>query len=436
MRGHASFVSAPIDRLEMFNAYIGRKIGEKYEVTHEDFLGKGADATVYRGIDVNTKMDVAIKVIERDMVEDRPAKIKQLVREFNISGKLKHENIVNLLDVVFEDEFVMLVMEMASGGSGYDLVATGVPLEEERARRLFKQMVSAMDYCHTRKIYHRDLKLENIVMTTKGGDHVKITDFGMSKDASTDSMPKTKVGTIAYMAPEVTNIGKVDEAKQYGGAADIWGLGVIVYVMMACQYPFGFDGPRKFGGSPAHVVYKKIREGAVEYPKTFSAEVIEMLRGMFTTDPGKRWTTAHIKECAWFKLGEVYEPKPLSSGPIPEVKWPEKTHIERTESFGDALAFCDDMGGDTLDGMEFTTEVHSYGLSIGKKHSDSATAADGGMDTSVALSEDYAEVDALNDDMGGLILDDMGGCGLDDSTLGGDGFCELELNDELNDEFY
>ena len=92
------------------------------------------------------------------------------------------------------------------------------------------------------------------------------------------------------------------------GPADIWALGIMLYITITCEYPFGFDGPREHGGSPAHIIYKRILEGGVEYPDTLSAEAIEMLRGMFITDPAHRWTTVDIQECAWFKLGERYEP--------------------------------------------------------------------------------------------------------------------------------
>jgi serine/threonine protein kinase len=87
-------------------------------------------------------------------IDHRQDKVKQMERELNISAKLKHANIVNLLDVIFDQGRAMLVMEMANGGQLFDLVANG-KLPEDRARHFFAQMVSAMEYCHTEKIYHR-----------------------------------------------------------------------------------------------------------------------------------------------------------------------------------------------------------------------------------------------------------------------------------------
>ena len=107
------------------------------------------------------------------------------------------------------------------------------------ARELFREILVAVDYCHQQGVYHRDLKLENVLRMKDGA--LKVTDFGMAKDTSIDSMPKTRrIGTIAYMAPEVADAG-----EQYDGAGvDVWSCGVMLYVMIVCNYPFGHDGAR------------------------------------------------------------------------------------------------------------------------------------------------------------------------------------------------
>ena len=101
-----------------------------------------------------------------------------------------------MLDVVFEEQFLILVSELATDGSLYDRVASGQPLPESEARLAFQQMMTAVGYCHQQNVVHRDLKLENVVlMNTEEGLFLKITDFGMSKDCGKHSMPKTQVGT-------------------------------------------------------------------------------------------------------------------------------------------------------------------------------------------------------------------------------------------------
>lgn len=286
----------------------GREFGDgRYRISDTKPLGQGSDAVVYEAVDVAQGISVAVKVIDRLEIDDDDQRLRQLERELNITRKLSHPNIINLLDVVFEDDWVLLIIELAAGGSLFDEVAgTAEPVDEERARSFFQQILSALEYCHNRQIFHRDLKLENIVFSSPPERTLKVTDFGVSKDAGINSMPKTSVGTIAYMAPEVTNIGRRDQASTYGGAADIWSLGVILFVMVAQEYPFGFDGPRHAGGVSAAAVYKRIREGVFTVPPVASSELAELLHGMLTTDPRERWGFEQIKSCGWIAQGTPY----------------------------------------------------------------------------------------------------------------------------------
>jgi serine/threonine-protein kinase SRK2 len=164
------------------------------------------------------------------------------------------------LNVVFEDDWVLLVVEYAAGGNLHSMCSES-PIPEDRARGLFQQMLAAAEYCNGREIYHRDLKLENVVFDTPRRDTVKLTDFGVSKDSTVHSAPKTKVGTIAYMAPEVVDVSRVGTAKTYDGAADMWSLGVVLFVMCFQRYPFGFDGKKSIGGISAAAVYRRVRLG-------------------------------------------------------------------------------------------------------------------------------------------------------------------------------
>ena len=293
----------------------GRLLGaeERYRITDEKPLGQGADAVVYEAVDTRDGTAVAVKVIDRFEIDDDEGRKRQLERELNITRKLKHPNIINLLDVVFEDDWVLLIMELARGGSLFEL-ATASPVTEERARVFFVQMLSALEYCHASQIFHRDLKLENVVFASPPEGELKITDFGVSKDAGINSMPKTNVGTIAYMAPEVTNVGRHDQAPTYDGAADLWSLGVMLFVMTTQRYPFGFDGARAHGGESAAVVYRRIRAGTFEVPETASAELSELLHGLLTTDPAARWSFERINACGW--VGAMAEPyRPALSAP-------------------------------------------------------------------------------------------------------------------------
>jgi serine/threonine protein kinase len=160
----------------------GREIGEaglfdglRYRITDTRPLGVGAGSSVYAALDKQLSEPVAIKVIDRLEIDDDPKKLELLEREMNIWSKLKHPNIINLRDVVFEDDWVLLIVEYAGGGSLYSEIAAA-PVHEGRARVLFQQMLAAVDYCNSNGIFHRDLKLENVVFSE--GDILKITDFG------------------------------------------------------------------------------------------------------------------------------------------------------------------------------------------------------------------------------------------------------------------
>ena len=117
-------------------------------------------------------------------------------------------------------------------------------MHEDRARWVFLQIASALEYCHRQGVCHRDLKLENLLLVDDAEDLVKVTDFGLSKDSTSMSLTKTKVGTISYMAPAVTlagqRVGDPGAGAYDGTASDVWSLGVILYVLVACAYPFGY----------------------------------------------------------------------------------------------------------------------------------------------------------------------------------------------------
>jgi serine/threonine-protein kinase SRK2 len=122
------------------------------------------------------------------------------------------------------------------------------------------------------------LKLENCLLAEPGSTCVKITDFGLSKDVEQHSQPRTKkVGTISYMAPEVSLA--TGDVPYNGEAADVWSLGVILYVLVCCDYPFGFDGA---GGQPTHQVLQRIKDGAFRFPTdkvALSPEIMSLMSG-------------------------------------------------------------------------------------------------------------------------------------------------------------
>ena len=289
---------------ELGGRVIAGQLG-RYRVEGTGWLGGGSSANVFLAMNEYNMQRVAVKAIDRYQIEESARKRELLTRELNIASKLKHPNIINLMEVIFDENYVMLIMELATGGELYNAVKDGA-MAESRAQWVFHQICSALDYCHSKGVCHRDLKLENLMLLgpTPGNlgtqELVKVTDFGLSKDCSMHSQPHTKVGTISYMAPEVT---EANNAEPYDGqAADVWSLGVILYVLVSCSYPFGYDGPKELGGEPTHKVCTRIREGRFTPPPPSLSEACQgLIAGMLTVDPKARLSVRQVLDHPWLR---------------------------------------------------------------------------------------------------------------------------------------
>lgn len=204
-------------------------------------LGDGAGCKgVYKLVSPVTGEAFAVKLVARYRSSEAAAK-HSFEKEVSIFYKVRHPGICRLRTVVTDEQYHMLVFELCEKGELFSEVARGA-LSEPVARDYFVQIIDAVDYCHSKRIYHRDLKLENVLLKDEATKRVKIGDFGMARDCcSINSMPKTKgMGTVSYMAPEVA---APDALAPYdGAAADVWSIGVMLYVMVVCNYPFGHDG--------------------------------------------------------------------------------------------------------------------------------------------------------------------------------------------------
>ena len=188
----------------------------------------------------------ALKFIEPSSVPDSKYLEREIINHYN----MHHDHIIKLDEVTLIDGHLVLVLEYAKHGSLAELVRHQDGLSESDARSIFNQIVLAVDYCHQLGVCIRDIKLENVLLT---GDRnsskdnvkslrVKVCDFGFSKHKDHHSLPKSVVGTEPYLAPEV--ISRNGPGYYDGQAADVWSLGVLLYVMVVGRFPFG-SGRRK-----------------------------------------------------------------------------------------------------------------------------------------------------------------------------------------------
>ncbi|KAH9303868.1 hypothetical protein KI387_008272, partial [Taxus chinensis] len=259
----------------------------KYELGKH--LGQGTFAKVYYAKNLKTGDSVAIKVMDRGKIV-QIGMMEQIKREISVMRLVRHPNIVELYEVMASKTKIYFVMEYVKGGELFNKVQKG-KLKEQEARKYFQQLISAVDFCHSRGVYHRDLKPENLLLDEKG--NLKISDFGLSalpEQLRQDGLLHTTCGTPAYVAPEVIMKKGYDGAK-----VDIWSCGVILFVLMAGYLPF-LD-------SNLMVMYRKIYRGEFKCPPWFSPTAVKLISYLLNPNPKARITIPRLMEVPWFKKG-------------------------------------------------------------------------------------------------------------------------------------
>ncbi|KDP41975.1 hypothetical protein JCGZ_26993 [Jatropha curcas] len=260
---------------------------DKYEMGR--LLGQGTFAKVYKGRNLATNESVAIKVVHKDQV-NKQGLMEQIRREISVMHLVKHPNIVQLKEVMATKSKVFFVMEYVRGGELFAKVAKG-KLKEDVARKYFQQLISAIDYCHSRGVSHRDLKPENLLLDENG--NLKVSDFGLSalpEQNRNDGLLHTQCGTPAYVAPEVLRKKGYDGAK-----TDIWSCGVILFVLLAGYLPFLDANLMK--------MYVKIFKAEFEIPPWISHDAKRLISKLLIVDPGKRISIPQVRQNPWFKKG-------------------------------------------------------------------------------------------------------------------------------------
>ena len=257
----------------------------KYELGR--VLGHGTFAKVYHAKNLHTGKNVAMKVIGKEKVI-RVGMMEQIKREISVMKMVKHPNIVQLHEVMASKSKIYIAMELVRGGELFNKIAKG-RLKEDVARVYFQQLISAVDFCHSRGVYHRDLKPENLLLDHEG--NLKVSDFGLctySEHLRQDGLLHTTCGTPAYVSPEVIANKGYDGAK-----ADIWSCGVILYVLLAGFLPFQDDN--------LIMMYKKIYRSDFKCPPWFSSEAKRLITKLLDPNPNTRITISQIMDSCWFK---------------------------------------------------------------------------------------------------------------------------------------
>jgi serine/threonine protein kinase len=181
-----------------------------------------------------TRKKFAVKFMDISSALNHADEVNSLYKEANSIKKLRHKNIIELYHSFVEGKQMIMIMELASGGELTDYVQKKGRLDEIEARKILVQIISAIAYCHSSGVVHRDLKLENVLFLDDPEElSVKVIDFGISGVCTTFQNDKVDAGTVAYMPPEAFE-GNLNTAP----SLDVWAIGLMFYAMLYGTLPF------------------------------------------------------------------------------------------------------------------------------------------------------------------------------------------------------
>ncbi|XP_063692240.1 MAP/microtubule affinity-regulating kinase 3-like isoform X25 [Bolinopsis microptera] len=249
-------------------------------------IGKGNFAKVKLARHLPTGREVAVKVIDKTQMNQ--TSIQKLNREMKIMKRLNHPNIVRLYEVIETEKTLYLVMEYASGGEVFDYLVAHGRMKEKEARQKFRQIVSAVQYCHQKGIIHRDLKAENLLLDAEM--NMKLADFGFSNEFTAGTKLDTFCGSPPYAAPELF------QGKKYDGPeVDVWSLGVILYTLVSGSLPFD--------GQNLKELRERVLRGKYRIPFYMSTDCENLLKKFLILNPVKRHSLEAIMNDRWMNTG-------------------------------------------------------------------------------------------------------------------------------------
>ncbi|XP_029904502.1 serine/threonine-protein kinase MARK1 isoform X2 [Myripristis murdjan] len=306
-------------------------------------IGKGNFAKVKLARHTLTGREVAIKIIDKTQLN--PTSLQKLFREVSVMKILNHPNIVKLFEVIETEKTLYLVMEYASGGEVFDYLVAHGRMKEKEARAKFRQIVSAVEYCHQKRIVHRDLKAENLLLDADM--NIKIADFGFSNEFTVGSKLDTFCGSPPYAAPELF------QGKKYDGPeVDVWSLGVILYTLVSGSLPFD--------GQNLKELRERVLRGKYRIPFYMSTDCENLLKKLLVLNPGKRGSLQQIMKDRWMNVG--YEDQDLKPYSEPEPDFKDSKRIELMVTMG----FSEEEVSDALEGQKYNEVTATY-LLLGRK---------------------------------------------------------------------
>lgn len=289
------------------NFLVQEGAGDPYELYEETkLLGEGAFGKVFKVQHKTSRVTRAMKIINKQQAAIGEEDEIALIKEIDILKGLDHPNIIKVYEYYNTKRKLYIVSELCTGGELFDKITRDKHFSEKVAAHVMKQLLSAVQFCHSNNIIHRDLKPENILIESeeeckKEFFTIKVIDFGTS-EIKKNKMLDRQIGTPFYIAPEVLN-------NSYNEKCDIWSCGVIMYILL-CGYP-------PFYGEEEHEIYAAVKSGKYVMDGSdwdqVSADAKDLIRNMLCMNIGKRYSAEQAINHIWFKkMKEMINIKPIS----------------------------------------------------------------------------------------------------------------------------
>ena len=255
-----------------------------------EVIGHGSFAVVIKAMDLKNKKKVACKLSFRKYLNN-PIILSKFEKELRIHKRLDHPNIAPILEILYLDDVIITVMNFYHYGDLYNVMERR-KLNEYEILEIAKKLVDALCYLHERGVAHRDIKPENIVLDSAWNP--VLIDFGLCTEQKS-CLSQTICGTLFFLPPEIINDDEYDAMK-----ADIWSLGITIYVLLTKRYPFSKSNPK--------VVREEIQHIDMILKSSLGQNMYELLSKMLVVDPSQRKTAQELKVEIDKYLNQFYIP--------------------------------------------------------------------------------------------------------------------------------